>query len=122
MASKSEVNARLRREQDILERVDNVRRLIQMEFTLEISEGCGLYSDYKPYVRHDNTAFGDRLIDDLRDEIQRQLLSITALCYGDNPDIGEPMPMLEWKINSASKKNPKDIFRDVWDECLEWNA
>ena len=124
MRSKAEINSRLRREQDILDRIENVKRLIQMEKTLLTCKGCEMYIGYKNYVRSDNQAFGDDLLSDLRDEIQRQLLSIVALCYGANPDIGEPMPMLEWNTSAKFENNehPVDRFHDVFDECLIWNA
>lgn len=117
-----EQRARLRREKDILDRLENVRRLIQMETTLETAEGCEYYSVYKNYVLETKEAFGKHLLDDLRDNIQFQLLSIAALCYGDNPDIGEPVPMLCWKHKQGEETHPADRFRDMWEDCLEWNA
>ena len=116
-----EIKAELRREQDILDRLDNVKRLIQMEYTLLTANGCELYRGYKNYVRKDDTAFGNHLINDLRNKIQLQLLSITALCYGDNPDIGEPMSMLSWNYDNSEQGHPEDRFREMWDSCLEWN-
>ena len=115
-------SSRLRREQDILDRLENVKRLIEMETTLVTAEGTSGWSHYCMTGR-DGKRIGDisnDLIYDLREKIQLQLLSITALCYGDNPDVGEPMPMLEWK--DSSECNTHDKFRDVWDECLCWNA
>ena len=124
MRSKAEIEARLRREQDILDRLENVKRLIQMEKTLLTCKGVDRYIGYKDYVRKDNTVFGNELLSDLRDVIQRQLLSIVALCYGANPDVGEPMPMLEWNVNAKFEngEHPADRFWDVFDECLYWNA
>lgn len=124
MRSKAEIKSRLRREEDILDRIENVKRLIQMEKTLLICKGCERYVGYKDYMRKDEKVFGDDLLHDLRDEIQLQLLSIVALCYGANPDIGEPMPMLEWNTGAKFEKNehPIDRFHDVFDECLIWNA
>ena len=114
--------ARLRREQDILDRIENVKRLIQMETTLLTSEGA---DQFKRYCQVNNK--GERiwlpwrndLLMELRDEIQIQLLSIVALCYGDNPDVGEPMPMLAWNDDSNWTE---DTFRETWEKCLQWNA
>ena len=118
--------ARLRREQDILERLENVKRLIQMEKTLLTCNGIERYSFYCMVDREGKTigSISNDLLHNLRDEIQLQLLSITALCYGDNPDIGEPMPMLEWNtsLKDEEGRHPEDKFRDVWEECLIWNA
>ena len=113
--------ARLRREQDILDRLENVKRLIQMEKTLLTANGITNYSGYC-LVARDGKKISQDLLSELRDEIQLQLLSITALCYGDNPDIGEPMPMLEWNMSIKDDRHPADKFRDVWEECLIWNA
>lgn len=113
---------RLRKEQDILDRLDNVRRLIQMETTLITAEGATIWNRYCLTDR-EGKRIGDRsrdLLHEVREEIQMQLLSITALCYGDNPDIGEPVPMLEWKDNSDFCS--ADKFHDTWEECLQWNA
>lgn len=117
----NDVAARLRQEQDILNRLENVRRLIQMETTLLTAEGARQWCHYYA-VDRDGKRFSavNDLLHDLRDEIQVQLLSITALCYGDNPDVGEPTPMLEWKHNEGFCS--EDRFREVWDECLMWNA
>lgn len=121
--SSLEVKARLRREQDILDRIDNVKRLIQMKTTLRTAEDASNYMGYKWYSRSDGKAFGAELINDLSEVIQLQLLSIVALCNGDNPDIGGPCPMLEWQpMNKKSKKHPVDRFYDVWEECLRWNT
>lgn len=121
----SDKNSRLRREQDILERIENVKRLIQMETTLITAEGCRHYCGYC-FTDREGKRIGSAtndLLYNLRDEIQLQLLSITALCYGDNPDVGEPMPMLEWKMRAtAEEEHPADRFHEVWDECLIWNA
>lgn len=113
----------LRREEDILERIENVKRIIQMENTILTAKG--LYDCSRYYqVTRDGKKLGDEsLLDKVRDEIQLQLLSIVALCYGDNPDIGEPMPMLEWNYsNSSQNENVKDMFRDMFEKCLQWNA
>ena len=121
-----EQKSRLRREQDILDRIENVKRLIQMENTLLTSAGCEGFTQYKP-VNRNNEVFGNPLINELRDNIQMQLLSIVALCYGDNPDIGEPVPMLEWNENYDISEidlneHPADLFHDVWKQCLQWNG
>ena len=120
-----EKKSRLRREQDILDRIENVKRLIQMETTLLTAEGAGNWSGYG-MVDHKGQLIGskavDNLLHDLRDTIQLQLLSITALCYGDNPDVGEPVPMLEWNTSLEGEGHPADVFRDAWDKCLIWNA
>lgn len=119
----NDVKARLRREQDILDRIENVKRLIQMETTLLSSEGADQFINY---CRVNNAGqrigsqWSNYLLNELRGEIQLQLLSIVALCYGDNPNVGEPMPMLEWKSNSDV--NTEDTFRDTWEQCLAWNA
>lgn len=120
--SKIEVNARLRREKDILERIENVKRLIQMETTLLTAEEARMYCTYCRTDRDGKRLGrpGDDLLHNLRDDIQLQLLSITALCYGWSPDIGEPAPMLEWKSNEEFCS--ADRFRDVWEECMTWNA
>ena len=60
--SRPEVISRLRREQDILERLKNVERLVQMETTLMTVEGAKRYCGYKDYVRKDNQAFGENLL------------------------------------------------------------
>ena len=114
--------SRLRREQDILDRLENVKRLIQMETTLLVSEGARQWCGYCHVDRHGNRIGStvDDLLHNLRDEIQMQLLSLVALCYGDNPDVGEPAPMLEWKTDNDFVS--EDRFREVWDECLIWNA
>lgn len=112
----------LRRKQDILDRIENVKRLIQMETTIMTANGAKKYANYC-MVDRDGKRLGsstDELLDDLRDEIQLQLLSITALCYGDNPDVGEPYPMLEWV--RGLNEHAEDKFRDAWKECLIWNA
>lgn len=122
--SKIEINARLRQEQDILDRIENVKRLIQMETTLLTTEGAQTYTGYC-HVDRNGQRIGNNICDllhDLRETIQLQLLSITALCYGDNPDLGEPCPMLEWHKNGEYEEHPEDKFRDTWKECLIWNA
>lgn len=119
--SELEKKARLRREQDILDRIDNVKRLIQMETTLLTVEGTSSYIHYK-YSTSKDEALGSWLLNDIREQIQLQLLSIVALCNGDNPDIGEPAPMLEWNMDRGFEEHPEERFRDVWKECLMWNA
>ena len=121
--SKLEKESRLRRERDILERLENVKRLIEMETTLLTVEGARYWCSMNRKTK-DGKQIGDDLLHEVRDEIQMQLLSITALCYGDNPDLGEPAPMLEWNYNNESEDNrhPADRFRDTWEECLQWNA
>jgi hypothetical protein len=119
-----EKKSRLRREQDILDRIENVKRLIQMETTLLTAEGAETWKRYC-FVDGKGQRIGslvEDLLHDLRDTIQLQLLSITALCYGDNPDLGEPAPMLEWNTEYKGEKHPADAFRDMWGECLIWNA
>lgn len=113
-------NARKRRENDILERIENVKRLIIMENTILTVEGAKQYASYC-CVDKNGQKIGDisnNLLDDLRKNIQLHLLSIVALCNGDNPDIGEPCPMLEWNGPGCVE----DKFRDVWEECLKWIA
>lgn len=111
-----EIESRLRREADILERIENVKRLIQTETTLLTVRGGNQFCRYKRVSNDESHISPNSLIYELREEIQLQLLSITALCYGDNPDVGEPMPMLEWETGKMDK------FRDAWEECLSWNA
>lgn len=117
--NKLEIQSELRREQDILDRLENVRRLIQMEYTLMTSDGANRFKRFCQTDR-DGKRFGDDLLNELRDTIQLQLLSIVALCYGDNPDIGEPAPMLEWATDIGC--NAEDKFREVWGGCLRWNS
>jgi hypothetical protein len=119
-----EKKSRLRREQDILDRIENVKRLIQMETTLFTADEA---ETWKRYCLVDGKgqrigSLTEDLLHDLRDTIQLQLLSITALCYGDNPDVGEPVPMLEWNTSLEVEGHPADVFRDAWDKCLIWNA
>lgn len=119
-----EKKSRLRREQGILDRIENVKRLIQMETTLFTVEGAETWKRYC-FVDGKGQRIGsltEDLLHDLRDTIQLQLLSITALCYGDNPDVGEPVPMLEWNTSLEGEGHPADVFRDAWDKCLIWNA
>lgn len=111
--------ARIQRETDILDRIDAVKRLIQMETTL-LSEMSPRYWAHYRMVDKDGNPRGTDLLTELRDTIQLQLLSIVALCYGDNPDIGEPVPMLAWKQTESSC--PEDDFREMMRKCLEWNA
>ena len=111
----------LRREQDILDRLENVKRLIQMETTLLTAEKAGIWCAYRLSDR-ENKAHGGLLLSELRDEIQLQLLSIAALCYGDNPDVGDPVPMLEWNGGCVDGEHPADAFHAMWDKCLIWNA
>ena len=115
--------SRLRREQEIFDRIDNVKRLIQMETTIMTANGADQYARYC-MVDRNGQRVGNGIYDllhDLREKIQLQLLSITALCNGDNPDVGEPDAMLEWKC-SETDKHSEDKFRDMWEECLQWNA
>lgn len=114
--------SRLRREQDILDRIENVKRLVQMETTIMTANGAKSYAGYC-MVDRDGKRLGNRsddLLNNLRNEIQLQLLSITALCMGDNPDLGEPYPMLEWV--RGLDENAEDKFHDVWEECLRWTV
>lgn len=113
MRSEVECNDKLRREADILDRIENVKRLVQMETTLFTAKGGSFWREYRMVSSKDRQAIGPSLISDLREEIQLQLLSIVAMCYGDNPDLGEPCPLLEWV--------DEDKFRDTWKECLTWN-
>lgn len=113
----------LRREQDILDRLENVKRLIEMETTVVTAIGARQYIGYC-MVNRNGQRIGssvDDLLHDLQEEIQLQLLSIAALCYGDNPDLGEPYPMLEWRV-SETDEHSEDKFRDMWHECLQWNT
>ena len=109
----------LRREQDVIDRLENVKRLIQMRTTLLTVEGAQNWRRYH-LTNREGVQIGDDLYNDLNEEIQMQLLSIVALCYGDNPDLGEPSPMLCWK--ESKDFISCDRFREVWEECLEWNA
>ena len=104
----------------IIDRLDDVKRLIQMENTLLTASGIYHYRRFR-LTSQDGQQIGDDLIHSLRDEIQLQLLSIVALCYGDNPDLGEPSPMLEW-VDTVDSQNAQDVFREVWKKCLIWNA
>lgn len=115
----SDKEARLRKEQDILERIENVKRLIQMETTLETANGVQGYSRYCEVDSKGQKIGGvcGYLLHKLQDEIQLQLLSILALCYGDNPDIGDPNPMLEWNVPNA-----EDAFIKMMKENLTWNV
>jgi len=115
--------AELRREQEILDRLENVKRLIQMETTIITSMGAEQYANYCMTDRNGQKigGYSNNLLNDLREKIQLQLLSITALCYGDNPDLGEPDAMLGWK-QSNTNEHSEDKFRDMWGECLQWNA
>lgn len=118
----SDENDRLRKEADILDRIENVKRLIQMETTMLTAHGARTWCHFCR-VDRDGKRLGssiDDLLHEVRGEIQLQLLSIVALCYGDNPDVGEPWPMLEWKANEDFCS--EDRFREVWDECLNWNG
>lgn len=121
--SQAENKARLRQEQEILDRIENVKRLIQMETTILTAHNAKEYAAYCR-VDCDGKRIGyicDNLLNNLRDEIQLELLFIVALCYGDNPDIGEPCPMLEWHKNGEYEEHPEDRFREIWEECLGWN-
>ncbi len=115
--------SRLRREQDILERIENVKRLIEMETTLINGIGARHWIRYKAVDSKGQSYSNENLLDELRGEIRLQLLSITALCDGDNPDLGEPYPMLEWASSvEGSSDHPADLFWETWQECLRWNA
>lgn len=115
--------SRLRREQDILERIENVKRLIEMENTLLTGIGTRQWIGYKAVDSKGQSYSHHNLLDDLREEIRLQLLSITALCDGDNPDIGEPYPMLEWADSpNDSNDHPSDILWETWQNCLRWNG
>lgn len=109
-----EAKERLRREQNILDRLEGVKRLIQMETTLMTTEGA---TQFRKYRLVDN---GSSLFNDVGDEIQVQLLSLVALCYGDNPDIGEPGAMLEWG-GEVDGEHPEDYFWRTFKACLHWN-
>ena len=118
-----EIRSLHRKEQDILDRIENVKRLIQMETTLLTAEGARHWSSYCMVDRKGQMIGNrstDNLLQDVRNQIQLQLLSITALCYGNSPDVGEPAPMLEWKRGEGF--SPEDKFREMWEECLSWNA
>ena len=110
-----EAKERLRREQNIIDRLEGVKRLIQMETTLMTTEGA------RRFLRYRFSECGRPLLNEVRDEIQVQLLSLVALCYGDNPDIGEPGAMLEWG-GEVDGEHPEDYFRRAFDACLHWNA
>ena len=120
--NKMEIKETLRREQNILDRIDNVRRLIEMETTLLTVEGAEKFKRYHMTDREGKRCGSDinDLLHELRDTIQLQLLSITAMCYGSNPDVGEPDAMLEWTV--SRNVCTEDVFRDTWDKCLNWNA
>lgn len=113
--------SRLRRETDILERIENVKRLIEMETTLITGIGTRTWIGYKAVDSKGQSYAQHNLLDDLRDEIRLQLLSITALCDGDNPDLGEPYPMLEW-ASEVDGENASDKLWEIWQKCLHWNA
>lgn len=117
----NEVKDYLRKEQDILDRLNDVKRLIEMETTLMTVKGAGTWIRFV-LTSNDGKWQSDDLLHQVRDEIQMQLLSIVALCYGDNPDIGEPTPILEWNTSYGGEDHPEDRFREVWDECLRWNS
>lgn len=105
----------LRKEAEILSRIDNVKRLIQMETTLAAAYGTWNWSRYCLVDREGSRIGNADLMQEIRDEIQVQLLSITAMCHGDYPDICDSFPMLEFK------RGCEDKFRETWDECLAWN-
>ena len=109
------VNAIRRREQDILDRLENVKRLIEMRTTIRTVTGAEWYGAYH-HTDRDGKEFGQCLRDDLNEQIQLQLLSVVALCRGDNPDVGEPESMLEWTDFG------EDEFYETWEKCLRWNA
>jgi hypothetical protein len=85
-----------------------------METTLMTTEGAKRF-------RGCRDANGRPLLNEVRDEIQVQLLSLVALCYGDNPDIGEPGAMLDWG-GDVDGEHPEDYFRRAFDTCLHWNV
>ena len=116
-----EAKERLRREQNILDRLEGVKRLIQMETTLMTTEGARRFIGYSLTDREGKKVGRGNLLNEVRDEIQVQLLSLVALCYGDNPDIGEPGAMLEWG-GEVDGEHPEDYFRRTFDACLHWNA
>ena len=113
--------SRLRREKDILTRIENVKRLIEMETTLMTGIGTRQWIGYKAVDKSGQAYSHTNLLNEVREEIQIQLLSITALCYGDNPDLGEPYPMLEW-ASEVDGENAHDVFHEIWDKCLYWNC
>ena len=117
--SELEKKARLRQEKDVIDRIENVKRLIQMETALVTGGGASDYGHYM-YTTSKDEVVGCLLLNVLREQIQLQLLSIVALCCGDSPDIGEPCPMLEWQKNGEYEEHPEDRFRDTWKECLVW--
>lgn len=119
--SKLEQDNRLRREQDILGRIENVKRLIQMETTLLSNENNHYWSAYTLNTR-DGETISNKLLNEVRDEIQMQLLSILAMCYGKNPDMGEPVPVLEWNTDADVEGHPSDVFWDTFEKVLQWNA
>ena len=118
--SKHTENATLRREREILDRLENVRRLIEMEATITTATGAKRFCNYMMTDRAGNK-LSKILLTELRDEIQLQLLSITALCFGDNPSIGEAGAMLEW-AGTVDGENASDLFHNTWEKCLQWNA
>ena len=116
-------DSRERRLQDILERIENIKRLIIMEHTLMTGIGVGHWRGYKAVDSKGQAFKHQNLLDEVREEIRLQLLSVTALCDGDNPDLGEPYPMLAWANSPKdSNEHPADILWNVWQECLTWNA
>lgn len=121
---KAEVNDLLRKEQDILDRLENVKRLIQMDYTLRTVSGCEQYGSYREWHRGDEKAIGQPLIRELDDTIELQLFSIIRLCNGDGSDCGEPMPMLTWNMNynGEHNKHPSDAMWALMQECFVWDA
>lgn len=113
--------SRNRRETDILERMDNVKRLIEMENTLMVCPGAYHWKGYKAVDSKGQSYSRRTLLDEVREEIKMQLLSIVALCDGDNPDIGEPYPVLEWR-GSVDGEHPSDVLWETWQKCLAWNG
>ena len=110
---------RLRREQGILDRLEDVKRLIQMETTIMTNKDAYAWRRYRMRGT-DDLGSSHELLHELRDSIQLQLLSILALCRGDNPDVGEPAPMLAWNYPTDSCPCPAQKFYDVMGECLTW--
>lgn len=119
--SKLKKDNRLRREQDILARIENVKRLIQMEGTLLINDNNHCWSRYT-LIGRDRREISNMLLDELRGEIEMQLLSILAMCFGKNPDTGEPAPMLEWNTDADVDEHPSDAFWTMFEKVLRWNA
>ena len=117
-----EVKERLRQEQNIMDRIEGVKRLIQMETTLLTTQGARRFIGYSLTDREGKRIGSRNLLNEVREEIQLQLLSIVALCYGAHPDCGEPNAMLDWASDNVEGEHPADAFRDAFEKCLKWNA